>query len=261
MYNQFKIFLNKFFGRRVFEFFQYFYWKNNLQTGRQDDPEIIVLTKLVKPGSKVFDIGTHFGRYSFSLSKLVGKDGIVYSFEPVDSTFKILNRLVDNLELHNVRLFNCALSDRSGFDWIETPIDESGNWEVSRSQLRSNRQPEKPSHSLKQKVKVDSIDHFLESQHIDKIEFIKCDVEGAELMVFQGAEKLLHKHQPTVLCEIEHRHTHTYGYTPEDLVSYMHKLGYKMYALQSDKLIPVRDVTDQKNNYFFISSDHENYYF
>jgi len=48
------------------------------------------MIEIMKPGMVFFDVGAHYGYYSLLGSELVGEKGVVYSFEPIKSTFNIL---------------------------------------------------------------------------------------------------------------------------------------------------------------------------
>jgi len=105
----------------------------------------------------------------------------------------------------------------------------------------------------KERVKCTTLDELVNSSDFEgRITFIKCDVEGGEMMVFNGGKKLVSKYHPVILCEIEERHTKRYGYTPEALFALLKDLGYKAFVFISDKLVPIQGVQESAINYIFI---------
>ena len=75
-------------------------------------------------------------------------------------------------------------------------------------------------------VPMITLDSFVTEQSLDRIDFIKCDVEGAEFLVFKGAQDALARFHPPILVEIEPRHTLRFGYTPEELDDFLRGFGY-----------------------------------
>ena len=79
-------------------------------------------------------------------------------------------------------------------------------------------------------VSVDRLDAFCSREAIGRVDFVKIDVEGAELQVLQGGREVIEAHRPTMLIEIEARHTARYGHSPEDVSGWLLKRGYTMHT-------------------------------
>lgn len=162
------------------------------------DPDFVVLKHLVKAGDYVIDLGAHVGACTKFLSDLVGNEGRVYSVEPFPLNFDILRANVRKLELANVELINCAVSDTSGKLRMEVPTFA----EFGESFYDARLIPADSKSSLRQaEVDVTTIDSlFVDLPH--QVSFVKCDVEGQELQALRGATKLIEKHKPAWLLEI-----------------------------------------------------------
>ena len=119
--NQFKRILKKIANGILYDTIQYYYWKTNIISGKLSEKEIHALPMIIKPKDYVIDIGAHYGRFTYPLSKIVCKDGHVFSIEPVFHCFNMLNRIVDSLKLTNVSIYNIALSDQNGEIEMATP--------------------------------------------------------------------------------------------------------------------------------------------
>ena len=74
------------------------------------EPEFQTLEKYVRPGDWVVDIGANIGHYTLRMSRRVGPAGRVLAFEPMLQTFELLSSNVYAGQIHNVTLFNIALS-------------------------------------------------------------------------------------------------------------------------------------------------------
>jgi FkbM family methyltransferase len=137
-----------------------------------------------KSGDVVLDVGAYIGYpYTLKSAKLVGNRGKVISIEPDPRNFRILAMNVKSNKLSNVILLNVAVSDKDG----ESPFYVRKRPMVSRMQLCHKI----PSDILETiRVKTRSIDSILEAYNIPNVDWVKIDVEGAEMLCLKGARKL-----------------------------------------------------------------------
>jgi FkbM family methyltransferase len=137
-----------------------------------------------KSGDVVLDVGAYIGYpYTLKSAKLVGDHGKVISIEPDPWNFRILTMNVKSNRLSNVILLNVAISDKDG---------ESSFYVRKRPMVSRTQIPQNPSDVYRViKVKTRSIDSILEQYNIPKVDWIKIDVEGAEMLVLKGARRLL----------------------------------------------------------------------
>jgi len=238
------------FGQRIFTRLQSIYWVERLKRGRFYEDEIDILPYFINPGSTCIDIGANCGQYAYHLSKLVGTYGKVLSIEPAKDTLEILKNVIKSLKLDNVEVKNVALADKEGEIELVTPLDEQKLPNIGEAHLCGKT--ESPNGN-RQKVKCTSLDKVVsEFASPDKVTFIKCDVEGFELMVLKGGRELLSKYHPVILCEIEERHTKRYGYVPDVLFAFLKDIGYEAFIFTSGKLAQVQSVQEPAINYIFI---------
>jgi hypothetical protein len=85
-------------------------------------------------------------------------------------------------------------------------------------------------------------------------DFIKCDVEGAELLVFQGGLSTLATYKPIVFSEMLRKWTRPFGYQPNDMLAYFKKLGYSCFAVGEKGTHLITEVTEEtvETNYVFL---------
>lgn len=130
------------------------------------------------------DIGANIGKYTIKVGRQMGNKGRVISIEAEPENFEVLKRNIELNKLVNVSAINAACWNEEGeLDLYTAPSSKTSG-----------------SHSVKEKisphsVKVKSVklDNILDSMGIKKVNFIKIDVEGAEVEVLEGAEKIIAK--------------------------------------------------------------------
>ena len=158
-----------------------------------------VLRDFVAPSRTVVDIGAHRGVYTWLMSRLVGSGGHVHAFEPYPANVQRLNALASSRP--NIVVHPCALSDSAGEATLRVP--RYHNLELDAlSTLRStvSFDPECIS------VPMHTLDEVAASQIYDEVDLIKCDVEGHEDEVINGAWATITQNMPVLLIEIEQRH-------------------------------------------------------
>jgi hypothetical protein len=105
-------------------------------------------------------------------------------------------------------------------------------------------------------VEVATVDEVCKNEKIARIDFMKIDVEGAELAVLEGATSVIENHAPRLLLEIEDRHLGKYGLSSADVVWHLTAHGYRMYAWDRWRWAPASRVTTAARNYLFsVASD------
>jgi FkbM family methyltransferase len=187
----------------------------------------LMLRKL-KPGDTFIDIGAHVGFFSMIAAKLVGAYGKVYSFEmnPENHFMLVTNINVNNFK--NIRPHNWAISDSSGpvQFWINQDNDGGHSlWDCGKHSFneKSRTSPQKTvSYSI-------ALDHY---DSLGKVDFIKMDVEGAEVLALNGMIELLKKNLPIVALEINNFGLAQMGHKYQDIRTIMNKIGYRCWLIE-----------------------------
>jgi len=133
----------------------------------------------ISKGDIVIDIGAHIGWYSLLASQYVGKEGIVFAFEPEPRSFNILIKNIKINNIKNIVPVNKALSDSSGTQMLFINLYKKG---PSPFRMWSNSDEEYIP------VEVITLDKYLKNKQVN---IIKIDVEGYECKIFRGMEKIL----------------------------------------------------------------------
>ena len=188
------------------------------------EPEITKLVKeIIKEDQVVIDVGANIGYFTTLFSKLVGKSGKVFSFEPAPNNFEFLKKNVSLNNLQNVTICQMAASD----------ISEKQNLFLSTWNFGDNRLFEKPrdERDLERKqvqvetVRLDEIIH-------EKIDFIKIDVQGFELQVINGAKKLFDNNNDLkMIFEFYPHLLKLNNVNPEDFLYQLIEMDYNIYDI------------------------------
>ncbi len=152
--------------------------------GRSEPEQASYFAREVGAGSVVFDIGANVGFYTVLASRLVGESGKVVAFEPVDTIFEILKSHVELNNCSNVRLEKLACSETSGTKtFFLGPNTAMGSLHAVGGKEIT--------------VTTTSIDEFVARENV-RPNFLKIDVEGAEMEVLRGGRKTITDAKPGI---------------------------------------------------------------
>ena len=267
-----KKFLYPLFNERSYAYFQAASKSLDIRSGSWSEPEIDLLPFAVKKGETAFDIGANFGLYSYHLSSLIG-DGKIYAFEPVPTTFAGLKLVSKILRFQNVKLFEKGCSNENGQISFQVPVQQSGAFSAGQAYIGVRNDE----HSGKEEFKIGNfqtsymeqvrwsetrevtceviaLDKFLPA--VQNLSLIKIDIEGAELLAFRGAEKLILENLPTIICEINPWFLEGFGIKLNELTDFFFDKNYQLYFYQTEGennfLRPVKTDEIVEDNYIFI---------
>lgn len=216
-----------------------------------ENSETEFLKSLAQPGSVILDIGANCGWYSLALARYC-PTARIHAFEPVQYTHSILLRNIQHNRFINIEAHKLALSNAEGtLDFLYTPHCSGATSIVKAGQPATLDQLEKIS------CAGTTLDIFC-THHNLAPNIIKCDVEGAELMVLQGGEKILTTHKPAILIELLRKWSQKLGYHPNDVITLLTGYGYQAYTLglQGLQPCPAIDENTVETNFVFLHLDH-----
>lgn len=181
-----------------------------------------VMSQLVKDDMFVVDIGAHVGVHTVFLAALA-KNGQVWAFEPQPDCLPVLEQTV--AVLPNVRLYPYALSDKKGkaefYIAKHRPMSGLSNWTAT---------------SRKIECLTYTLDELIEEENKTP-DFIKCDIEGAELLCFRGARKTLDRRLAPILLFEANEAARGLGFKISeafDFLSGLENPNYVFFEIQQD---------------------------
>jgi len=227
---------------------------------RKVEPEFLWIKEILTKDSVFMDVGANVGAYLFTLENHLKPENI-YAFEPNQQLFKRLKRLFPK-----VNLFSVALSDISTTAEFKIPVI-NGEKVHTRGTLQTSIKEKNEEKTILQKVEVKPLDDL--NLNLNKLDFIKIDVEGNEMQTLRGARKTIEKYKPILMVEMEQRHHQEDLWT---LISEVADWGYSVNYLNRKTLKPetlteeflnqqnpdnVKNYKDYINNIIFLPSLRE----
>ena len=197
---------------------------------------IKALSKINFKDSIVIDVGANVGSIAiYILEKGASK---IFAFEPGP----LYADLKKNLDLNNINEkilpIKLGLSDQKQVMYWAEDQNNRGNAHLINDLNELNLSKQKTKFGGKdslQKVEVSTLDnYFLKTDILEKLDFIKIDVEGLEWKVIKGGVNLIKKFKPIVIAETYRSTSDMYGYdciTP--LFEFFYQLGYESYSINA----------------------------
>ena len=187
-----------------------------------------IVSALVKPDTIVFDIGANIGWYSCLMHRLTQGRGVIVAVEPMPRALRLLRKNVDSRP--SIEVVPCAIGAASGY---AHPC-EAKLLDFSQVQYSSAGE-----------VEVVTIDDL--AARFGHPDFIKIDVEGAELMAFRGAvQTLSNTRPPFILFEYVPTNAAAFGaYTLMQLVETLRPGNYSIFRLSHDAQLHLIDAPNE----------------
>lgn len=188
-------------------------------------PELFFLRHLLKPGDTCVDIGANVGYYSTFMSKLVGPSGKVIAVEPVKLFADLFRSNAKRWALNNITLEQTALGANEGNVTMGTPRLD-GVLRHGLTHIVADGEDTSSMHTYQ--VPITTPDKLFAS--VEKIDFVKCDVEGYEVYLFPLFTRILSKHKPVLQIEISGEKQ------VQRMLEILTPLGYDVYGLADNQL-------------------------
>jgi FkbM family methyltransferase len=221
--------------------------------GDFEEDEVRFVQGFLHPGQTVLDVGAHHGFYSLLFSKCVGPTGKVFAFEPSP---KERERLESHLKLNscsNVQIEPNALG--GAVDDRDLYVVKGGD-----DSCNSLRPPAVPDPTEKVRVHISTMDEFLDSRSLTHVDFVKVDIEGAELDFLRGARKLYSlSKRPVFMMEVSDLRTGPWGYKAQEILNFLHEKNYLWFEIEESGKLTVADtsLSTYDANYVAIPRERE----
>lgn len=210
-----------------------------------EGPEFAQVCRLFEGSKNFFDIGANAGYYSLGIASRF-PDASIFAFEPVPAS---CDQILHNKALNgfsNITAHRFGFSDRAG----ELTLYHDPSVSVATSGV-----PPGPGGSRVEEIicRMETLDGFVAASRCEP-DFVKCDVEGAELFVFLGGRQLLQRRRPVVFTEMLRKWALRFNYHPNDIIRFFAGLGYRCYSILGEGLRMLPEMTDAtvETNFFFL---------
>lgn len=198
-----------------------------------------MLYSLVKENFICFDIGANIGETTLNFAKLASK-GKIYSFEPVPFLFQRLKTNVELNSFQNISLNNLAVSDKQEELFFENPNNNNSSG-ISLNKEKS---------AASSIVYSTTIDTFVSEHNIEKIDFMKIDVEGFENFVINGGINTLKKMKPVLFIEIDNKNLLKNNSSEKILLTQLQNdFGYTLYRIDGIEKIKITSIENTNEHY------------
>lgn len=203
----------------------------NIIRRRYECSELAYIRQTVKPGQNVLDLGANVGFFAMEMASLVGPSGTVVAFEPLPHLANLVERSIheNHLEAY-VTLKQAAAGEARGVAplvYVKEATQQGGAFLINTKN---------DSLQLFSGVVNAEVIPLDECELSRPINFIKVDVEGAEPMVFRGAERLLQADRPIILSELHAEQLRRVSNaTPSQYVAQMQQMDYECFLLEDGK--------------------------
>lgn len=226
-------------GRKIYADLQTGMYNTVFFLGEYEQAITQVVGKIINKNDICLDVGANFGWYSTLFHYLDARE--VHAFEPVLPIFEQLQenfRLVNSPK--NVFLNNFALGN--DFREIELHIAQGESYGFASI----SKHGKTPVHTFR--AKIMPLEAYLREKKIEQVDFIKVDIEGAELMFLKGAGSIFkQKRPPLLIMEMALDTTKHFGYKPNDLIEYIgSQADYEFFAIDeiNAALIQISEFAD-----------------
>ena len=212
-----------------------------------ESAEIGHLERYISKDSICADVGANIGIYSIFFAR-IATEGHVYAFEPHPLNRKVLALNAELNDLKNITIHDCLIGEKEGIVNFSISSDLAYS-----SMLPTHRKIETKSVQLK----CTTLDNVF--YHLNKrIDVLKIDVEGAELLALKGSSKLLSHDSlkpKALLVEINEENEKVYNYTPSDINKFMQTYGYTPYSIFKNKLVKGWKLPGSTEDIIFLNND------
>lgn len=211
----------------------YFHISNKVDFDRR------MLYSLIKKDYICFDIGANIGETTLNFAQIASA-GKVYSFEPVPFLFQRLRTNTGLNYFDNIILHNIAISDNTDDLYFDAPKNQNS------SGISLNK------HSSADATRVCSttLDTFVIENNIERIDFIKIDVEGFENYVINGAINTIKRFKPVLFIEIDNRYLIPKHTSEKKLLMQLkNDFAYTLYHIDGLQKIKIETIEDTGMHY------------
>lgn len=213
-----------------------------------------VYAAILAKGATALDLGAHTGKHALPMGRAVGPNGRVYAFEPIIEKFKALTDNVESSGLAQISPLNvCCLDENKIVTFIYLPTDPG------KSAIHVRKALERDTvEKVYQKCLSIRLDDFFGADIMP--DFIKVDIEGAELAALRGASALIERARPVLHIEIGPPSLDAFGVRPGEIFEFLNEARYNLIDILGNPLHDIdaySESVDADGVYDYIAVPHD----
>lgn len=192
--------------------------KSLSEYGEWSESEVELIKGVVPNNDVIIEIGSNIGTHTVPLAKHLSNGGKIYSFEPQSQNRRLLEQNIKDNDIENVKISKIAISSGAGKAYMNTfandKLSNYGDARIFRDEFDNS-----------ECVQVKTLDEFFYNNYAgeNSVRLIKFDVQGQELNVIIGSEKLINEYKPILYLENDNPET------SKKLIDKIKSLGYIMF--------------------------------
>lgn len=217
---------------------------------RSEKGPVRFVLEYLRPGHRVIDVGANKGAYAYWFCRRVGPTGRVLALEPQPELVEYLTAVGQAFGFSQLTVMQAAASSRSGIGRLTRPDHEPSGGATLQTEIF----PE----GMGFDVQLVMLDNLVDTQRMPRVDLIKCDVQGHEYEVFQGAARLLRRDHPVLVFECS-----DFFHSSEQIArqfTFLNELGYEGHFFErSGAMRPMAefDLKAQQGDYFSMHYAHD----
>lgn len=182
-----------------------------------------IYLKFLQPHMVVFDVGANFGYYTALTAARLNDEGHVHAFEPtLNYRQRLMGNLIANRLESRVTVHPVALSNQTG----EADI-RIGNSSATMHPVGA--------YGTVEKIVLRTLDDFVVEHKIDRIDFIKVDIDGHEPLFIKGSLKTIARFRPIMIMEFNEQNLREHGESSNDQRRLLEQMDYVLYSEKSGR--------------------------
>lgn len=207
-------------------------------------PELHFLKEIIKPGFVCIDIGANLGYYSIFMQKYAGNEGHVHAVEPIPLFAKVWKKNLKYSQSENLTLHNYALGQEETTVKMGIPVVDGIVHHGMTKVIASEEDKFMSYYNVDMKIPD------LVFQNLQRLDFIKCDVEGYERFVFANLMNIINKFSPLIQSELAGEQNR------KEVINLLEEAGYSSFVLKDNALIPIdRNILMSYNQDFYFMKE------
>jgi len=223
--------------------------------GEFDEDDVDFFRAVIQPGDTVFDVGANVGLISIPIGchlKSLGS-GQLICFEPIKTNYE---RLTANIKLNGLeqiaRAYNVALGDHEGI--LEISVETRHGAQTGNAMATRIVRDEK--NFTRNSCTLTRLDTFAAQEKIAKVDFMKVDIEGAEMLFINGGADFITAHRPTIYGEFNSGLMPEFGHSFLDVHAFFKERQYRAFGF-ADALLPseLTNPSPTTGNAFFVAEE------